>query len=214
MSKEGRRIGWLAWGGLVLITGTLGLAFLLAQLKTRMVKPLPILGTVADFHLTNQLGQAVSLAELRGHVWIADFIFTRCPGPCLKMSRQMKELPLPATSRALRVTLTTDPEFDTPAVLKTYGDRFGADPGRWLFLTGPKAEVSRLGVDSLKLAAVEKKPEERETPSDLFIHATLFVLVDKQGRIRAFYETTGEGIDPDHVKGQIARAARQLEREK
>jgi cytochrome oxidase Cu insertion factor (SCO1/SenC/PrrC family) len=126
----------------------------------------------------------------------------------------MKELPLPAISRALRVTLTTDPEFDTPAVLKTYGERFGADPGRWLFLTGPKAEVSRLGVDSLKLAAVEKKPEERETPSDLFIHATLFVLVDKQGRIRGFYETTGEGIDPNHVKGQIARAARQLEREK
>jgi len=214
MSKQGRRIGWLAWGGLVLITGTLVLAFLLAGLKARMAKPLPVLGSVADFHLTNQLGQAVSLADLRGHVWIADFIFTRCPGPCLKMTRQMKELTLALSPRARLVTLTTDPEFDTPAVLKTYAERFGADPDRWRFLTGPREEVTSLGVQSLKLTAVEKKPEERESPGDLFVHSTIFVLVDKQGRIRAFPETTGEGVDPARVKREILRAVRQLEREK
>jgi protein SCO1/2 len=216
MNPQGRRIGWLAWGGVLLITGTLVLAFLLAQFKVRMVKPLPVLSSVAEFTLTNQLGRVVTLADLRGHVWVADFIFTRCPGPCLKMTRQMKELEqaLPARSRAKLVTLTTDPEFDTPPVLKTYAERFGADPNRWLFLTGAKGEIARLGTDSLKLAATEKKPEERESPNDLFIHATLFVVVDKQGRMRGVYETTGEQVDPKRVKIQILQAVKHLERER
>jgi protein SCO1/2 len=216
MNQQGRRIGWLAWGGVLLITATLVLAFLLAQFKVRMVKPLPVLSAVADFTLTNQLGRTVTLADLRGHVWVADFIFTRCPGPCLKMTRQMKDLEqaLPAGGRTKLVTLTTDPEFDTPPVLKTYGERFGADPNRWLFLTGAKNEIARLGTDSLKLTAMEKKPEERESPSDLFIHATLFVVVDKQGRMRGVYETTGEQVDPKKVKSQVLQAVKQLERER
>jgi protein SCO1/2 len=216
MNQQGRRIGWLAWGGVLLITATLVLAFLLAQFKVRMVKPLPVLSAVADFTLTNQLGRTVTLADLRGHVWVADFIFTRCPGPCLKMTRQMKDLEqaLPAGGRTKLVTLTTDPEFDTPPVLKTYGERFGADPNRWLFLTGAKNEIARLGTDSLKLTAMEKKPEERESPSDLFIHATLFVVVDKQGRMRGVYETTGEQVDPKKVKSQVLQAIKQLERER
>lgn len=203
----------VAWVGLSLIVATLGLTFLLSQLNRRAGKPLPILGTVSDFRLTNQLGQAVSLADLRGHVWIADFIFTRCPGPCLKMTRQMKELALAVGPETRLVSLTTDPEFDTPQVLKTYGDRFGADAKRWIFLTGPKEDVTRLGVQSLKLTALEKKPEERESAGDLFVHSTIFVLVDKQGRMRAFPETTGEGIDSVAVKRDILRMVRQLERE-
>jgi len=128
----------------------------------------------------------------------------------------MKELEqsLPAHTGVRLVTLTTDPEFDSPEVLKRYGERFGADPKRWQFLTGPKAEVTRLGSDSLKLGSVEKKPEERESAADLFIHSTMFVLVDKQGRMRAFYETTGEEVDPHRVKGQILRAMARLEHEK
>src|SRR6185436_6722388 len=129
MNPQGRRIGWLAWGGVLLITGTLVLAFLLAQFKLRMVKALPVLSSVAEFTLTNQLGRAVTLADLRGHVWVADFIFTRCPGPCLKMTRQMKDLQeaLPAANPARLVTLTTDPAYDSPAILKTYAGRFDAD---------------------------------------------------------------------------------------
>jgi len=216
MTHQGRNIGWLAWGGLILISATLVLAFLLANIKAHFGPPLPVLGNVADFHLTNQLNRAVTLDDLRGHVWVANFIFTRCAGPCLKMSRQMKELEqsLPARTGVRLVTLTTDPEFDSPEVLKRYGERFGADPKRWQFLTGPKAEVTRLGSDSLKLGSVEKKPEERESAADLFIHSTMFVLIDKQGRTRAFYETTGEQVDPRRVKGQILRAMARLEHEK
>lgn len=153
--------------------------------------------------------------DLRGRVWVADIIFTRCPGPCLKMTRQMKGLQeaLPSTSEAKLVTLTTDADFDTPPVLKAYAERFGADLNRWMFLTGTKQGIAKLAIDSLKLTALEKKPEERESPEDLFVHSTIFVIVDKQGQLRGVFETTGEGIDPRAVQTQIVAAVRQLERE-
>jgi protein SCO1/2 len=170
---------------------------------------------VADFALTNQNGQDVSLADLREHVWVADIIFTRCGGPCPRMTRQMKELQdaLPPGSTAKLVTLTTDADFDTPPVLRAYAGRFQADTNRWTFLTGDKREVAKLAIDSLKLTAIEKKPEERVTPKDLFVHSTIFVIVDKRSQLRGVFETTGEGIDPQQVQAKILAAVRQLERE-
>ncbi len=177
---------------------------------------LPVYGSVADFTLTNQDGAPVSLADLRGHVWVANVIFTRCPGPCLKMTRQMKELQqaLAQDSQARLVSLTTDPDFDKPAVLKSYAERFGADPQRWMFLTGLKKQVASLATQSLKLTAIEKTPGERQSPNDLFVHSTLLVLVDRQSRLRAIFETSGDDIDPDHVKKHVVEAVRQVERER
>jgi protein SCO1/2 len=131
------------------------------------------------------------------------------------MTRQMKEVQeaLPPGSRAQLVTLTTDPDFDTPPVLKAYAERFQADTNRWILLTGAKREIAKLAIDSLKLTAIEKKPEERESPRDLFVHSTLFVIADKQGQLRGVFETTGEGMDPQNVKEQILAAIRRLERE-
>ena len=211
MDKPNRKVEWMVWGGLALLIATLAAAFLL----TRLGATLPVYGQVADFTLTNQHGRAVTLADLRGQVWIADIIFTRCPGPCLAMSRNMKQLEqaLPRDSRVKLVSLTTDPDFDTPEVLKAYAtDRVNADHNRWLFLTGTKSEISKLAVDSLKLTAIEKKPEERESPQDLFIHSTIFVIVDEQARLRGVFETTGEHIDAERVKQQILAAARRLEK--
>ena len=217
MNQPARRIGWLAWGGLALVALTLLAAFLLVQLKSRSAsgQPLPVFGQIADFSLTNQNGRAVSLADLRGHVWVADIIFTRCPGPCLKMTKQMKALQdaLPLGSPTRLVTLTTDADFDTPPVLKAYAKRFEADPQRWMFLTGTKRGIANLAIDSLKLTAIEKKPEERESPQDLFVHSTIFVIADKRGQLRGVFETTGEGIDPRNVQTQILAAAERLERE-
>ena len=217
MNQPARRIGWLAWGGLALVALTLLAAFLLVQLKFRSSagQPLPVYGQIADFALTNQNGRAVSLADLRGRVWVADIIFTRCPGPCLKMTKQMQVLQnaLPPDSPTKLVTLTTDADFDTPPVLKAYAERFGADPRRWMFLTGTRQEVAKLAIDSLKLTAIEKKPEERESPQDLFVHSTIFVIADKRGQLRGVFETTGEGIDPRNVQTQILAVAGRLERE-
>ena len=154
-------------------------------------------GTVQPFTLTNQLGETVTLQTLRGKVWVADIIFALCPGPCPKMTEEMAELQNAfATNQPLRfVTLTTHPEHDTVAKLKEYAERFSADPSRWFFLTGPKREiVANLAAGSLKLSAVDKDKEFQENENDLFIHTTMFVLVDKEGKIRGFYESLEPGF--------------------
>jgi protein SCO1 len=205
------------WVGIGLTGALLMLALTLALLNTPGARsgPLPVYGQVADFALTNQDGRVVSLADLRGHVWVADIIFTRCPGPCLKMSRQMQELQqsLPSQTGTRLVSLTTDADYDTPPILKSYAARFNADTNRWIFLTGTTRQIANLAIDSLKLTAIAKKPEERQSPEDLFVHSTIFVLLDKEARLRGIFETVGEGIDPEQVKRQILAGIRQLERE-
>ena len=217
MNERTRKTVWLVWGGLLLLVTMLTVGLVL-QIRSRANAraPLPVIEQVADFTLTNQNGKAVSLADLRGHVWVADIIFTRCAGPCPRMTRQMNELEkaLPAGSDTKLVTLTTDPEYDTPNVLKKYGEQYSADPNRWMFLTGTKSQIRKLGVNSLKLTALEKEPGERDDPNDLFIHATIFVLVDRNGQLRGVFQTTGEGIDPKQVQGKILESVKQLEREK
>jgi protein SCO1 len=212
-----RRFPWTVGVGLLLLIMALSLAFLLAKAKSHVSRrePLPVLATVGDFSLTNQNNAAVSLADLKGKVWVADIIFTRCPGPCLRMTRQMKELQdaLPKDSSTRLVSLTTDADFDTPEVLKTYALKHGADFSRWIFLTGDKKQVNHLAVDSLKLSAVEKKPEERVTPDDLWVHSTIFVVMDKHAQLRAIFQTGGEDVSWPQEKSKLLAAVKQLERE-
>jgi protein SCO1/2 len=218
MDQTTERISRTLWVGIGFVIVLLCIAFVLSRYEPRRPasrQPLPVIGPVADFALTNQQGRAVSLADLRGHVWVADIIFTRCAGPCPIMTKEMKELQdaLPPANQTRLVTLTTDPDFDTPPVMKTYSERFGADPARWTFLTGTKKEIGALAMDSLKLSAVPVKPEDRQNDADLFIHTTIFVVVDKQARLRGVFETGGEGVDWPKSKRKILAAVRQLESE-
>lgn len=219
MTPANRKLEWLVWGGLCLVITTLVLVFLLGEVRARtsLAKDLPPLGNVADFTLTNQTGNAVTIDILRGHVWVGDIIFTRCPGPCRKMSREMNELSeaLPASSNARLVSLTTDPTYDTPPVLLDYIQqlKLNARPDRWLFLTGTKQQIAALAVDSLKLTALEKPVNDREGVNDLFIHSTIFVVVDKKAQLRAIFESTGEGVDFQQIKPRILDTVRRLERE-
>ena len=98
--------------------------------------------------------------------------------------------------------------------MKKYGERFGADFNRWTFLTGTKAEIAGLASGSLKLSAVPVKPEDQKNAADLFIHTTIFVVVDKHARLRGIFETGGEGIDWTNVQPRIVATVRQLERER
>jgi protein SCO1 len=212
-----RRFPWTVGIGVLLLILALSLAFLLAKAQSRSPRQqaLPILLPVADFSLTNQNGNAVSLADLRGKVWVADIIFTRCPGPCLRMTHQMKELQdaLPKNSSTRLISLTTDSDYDTPEVLKTYAMKNGADASRWTFLTGDKKNVNHLAVDSLKLSAVEKKPEERVTPDDLWVHSTIFVVVDKHAQLRGVFQTGGDDVSWPEEKSKLLAVVKQLERE-
>jgi protein SCO1/2 len=213
-----QRSNWTILVGMAMVLGILAcLVVLLKHDRTpeRASEALPIIGPVADFTLTNQAGRPISLADLRGRVWVADIIFTRCAGPCPEMTRKMKELQeaLPAETEARLVTLTTDADHDTAEVLARYGKQYGADGDRWTFLTGDKVAIANLAIDSLKLTAIEKPPEERTDPNDLFVHSTIFVVVDKQGRLRGSFESVGDHVSWPDAKRAILDAVRKLENE-
>jgi cytochrome oxidase Cu insertion factor (SCO1/SenC/PrrC family) len=214
VNQPSRKIEWLVWGGLAAVIAVITGAFIVSKLKPAApaAAPLPIIGNIADFALTNQDNQSVTLASLRGKVWIADIIFTRCAGPCPRMTQQMKSLQDElSASEAKLVTLTTDPEFDTPPVFQKYGTHAGADFRHWQFLTGDKKEVFALAIGSLKLTALPVKPGEQLNVADLFVHSTIFVVVDKQARLRGVFETGGDGVDWNESKKKILSAVQQLE---
>ena len=218
MAENSRPLPRSVWLGSSLAFGLIGLAVLVSLLQNARLKnsPLPVIGQIADFTLTNQDGQITTLAAFTNHVWVADIIFTRCGGPCPRMTGQMKSLAdaLPKNSAARLVTLTTDPGNDTPAVLKKYGQHFNADFNRWTFLTGTKSEIAALASGSLKLSALPVKLDDQKDSADLFIHTTIFVVVDKHAQLRGFFETGGEGVDwTNAVLPKILATIRQLENE-
>ena len=216
MTENPQRIPRIIWVGYLLVSLTMATGFLVWWLQTsRSLQSLRVIGPVADFTLTNQDDKISTLADFTNHVWVADIIFTRCAGPCPAMTGRMKSLQtaLPPTSAAKLVTLTTDPDNDTHAVMKRYGERFGADSNRWIFLTGTKKEIAALGSGSLKLSSVPVKLDEQKDPVDLFIHGTYFVVVDKHAQLRGIFETGGEGVEWTNVQPRIIEAVRQLEHE-
>ena len=216
MAETPQQLPRTLWLGMGLLLGFLGLAYLLSLAEFKRTTALPILGQIADFTLTNQDGKITTLADLTNRVWVADIIFTRCAGPCPRMTAQMKSLQdsLPQTSDAKLVTLTTDPDYDSPAAMKKYGQHFGADFNRWTFLTGTKNEIKNLAANSLKLSAVPVKPEDQKNSADLFIHTTIFVVVDKHAQLRGIFETGGEGVDwTKIVEPKLLATVRQLESE-
>ena len=153
-------------------------------------------GTVPVFQLTNQNGQPFGSRELAGKIWIADFIYTTCPGPCPMISSRMSDLqkPLEKTDVHL-VSFSVDPEKDTPAVLRTYAEKLQAAPGRWDFVTGPKSKIYRLSHDGFKLALSDGSEEQ-----GLPVHSTRMVLVDRRGQIRGYYDAA----EPEAITNLLA----------
>jgi cytochrome oxidase Cu insertion factor (SCO1/SenC/PrrC family) len=143
-------------------------------------------GEVPPFELVNQNGAPFGSAQLNGKIWIADFIYTTCPGPCPMISSRMSELqkPLEKTDVHL-VSFTVDPAKDTPEVLLGYAERLQAESGRWDFLTGPQSTIYNLSRNGFKLAASDGS-EEAGIP----VHSTRMVLVDRHGEIRGYYDAT------------------------
>ena len=160
--------------------------------------PLSDLGVVPDFTLIERSGQEVSLSDLRGRPWVANFIFTNCAGPCPLLSAQMRKLQ--KTSADLEqvrlVSFSVDPDRDTPEVLREYATSFNADSNRWLFLTGDKDELYKLIRGGFKLAVdggSEADPLRDSAPAGIITHSTRFVMIDSAARIRRYYD----GKEPD-----------------
>ena len=167
---------------------TLGLLLWLRNVEVAALRQRTVssYGTVPSFQLTNQNGQPFGSAQLSGKIWIADFVYTTCPGPCPMISSRMSELqkPLQKTDVHL-VSFSVDPEKDTPEVLRRYAERLQAEPGRWDFLTGPKSAIYNLSHDSFKLA-ISDGSDAQGIP----VHSTRIVLVDRHGQIRGYYDAT------------------------
>lgn len=148
------------------------------------LKPLPVLGQLQTFNLTNELGRPVTLNSIKGQVGVFNTIFSRCPGQCHRLSQQMAAVQKRLPPKAHLYSFTTDPEFDSPPVLLAYGKRYGSDSERWSFLTGAKSEVYRVAISNL-LFTVTENADKNARLEDLFIHSVNFMLTDRMGRLRA-----------------------------
>lgn len=150
---------------------------------------LPDMGAVPKFQLTSETGDPFGSEMLDGKVWVANFIFTTCHGPCPRMTSQMRKLhsDLKDLTDVNYVSFTVDPDNDTPSALAAYARQYGADPDRWRFLTGSKSELDRLSYDAFHLGKVGGPRIE---------HSGRFVLVDRKSRIRGYYDSS----DPEALK--------------
>jgi protein SCO1 len=159
-----------------------------------------VLYPVEDFSLTERSGREVHASDLQGKVWVASFIFTRCKGPCKQVTATMARLQgdFAAEPDVRLVTFTVDPEYDDPNTLRQYADQTGADPDRWLFLTGKEADVYRLLREDFKIGA-SKNPDPKATPGEAVDHDTHLAVVDRHGRVRGYFAGLPDsgGDDPN-----------------
>lgn len=156
---------------------------------------------IADFSFTERSGRTVTKADLLGHPWVVCFVFTKCAGPCMTVSGSMTRLQEALKDTDVRlVTLTVDPDRDSPKILADYADGFGADADRWLFLTGDKEKLYNLTMKSFLMPVYEAQGVNRK-PGWEVVHTTNILLVDETGVVQAKYD----GRDLDQVQALIDR---------
>jgi len=176
------------------------LAVLAAMCSCVQPAPLEDMGPAPSFQLTAEDGRPFDSKSLAGHVWVADFVYTTCTGPCPMMSSQMRQIQNSTAAEMADIKLvsfTVDPAHDTPAVLAAYAKHFTPDFDRWSFLTGEQSKLNDVGL-GFKLNGVDGSTT----------HSTRFVLVDRRGRIRGFYVTSDDAFMP-----RLMHDLRQLEKQ-
>jgi protein SCO1/2 len=157
-----------------------------ADLPIEPEEHLPVMAQTPPFTLVDQHDQSVTLDALRGHPWVASFIFTRCAGPCPVMTAKMSQLQKTLPTDVRLVSVSVDPTNDTPTVLKTYAAKFNADDARWRFLTiGPEQDAAAV-YTLARAMLVTALPADSDNP---IIHSEKFILVDGEGNIRAYYDS-------------------------
>lgn len=178
------------WGFFGFVIAAVIFSFLYTEIKSPAKSSLPRIGVVPDITLTERSGRKIPLSDLKGKVWIADFIFTNCGGSCPIMTSAMASFQeqLNNVNNIVLVSFTVDPERDSPQALSEYAGLYKASPSRWLFLTGEKDKLEYLTRDGFHLAVAADSGSTVEP----IVHSTLFVLVDRQGVIRGYYDSTDE----------------------
>ena len=152
------------------------------------VAEVPVWGTLPEFNLINQSAEPYGTRQLEGRPWIADFIFTLCPGRCPMLTREMSRLQTELLGRGwddvMLVSISVDPASDTPEALAAYAAKHGAKQDGWQFLTGTRDGIWSLSVDGFKLAVEEIE----DTGQGPIVHSNRFVLADGQRQIRGYYD--------------------------
>ena len=192
-----RTLLWVVWSALGLVM--LGLCAFAVRQQWQKVehiadKPLARYRTVPSFTFTERTGQPFDSASLRGKVWLANFFFTACPGPCLAMNGKMQEIQQELEKdkghRVEMVSFSIAPEMDTPPVLTKYAARFHAETGRWFFLTGDRDAIYHVAHDVFMLPVVKTDPSTKAPDQGDYIHTTKIAVVDPQGVVRGYYDST------------------------
>lgn len=164
----------------IVLAGTASYYFVIVRPVS--ATPPPVMGEVSDFSLVDTEGAPFTKSELDGKVWVADLVFTSCQMTCPMLTKKMANVyrSYKLEDDVRFVSVSVDPDTDTPAVLKKYASENHVDSSKWHFLTGDFGEIKNLATKSLKLAA-EK---------DASLHSDRFVLVDAKSRVRGYYDPT------------------------
>ncbi len=196
-----RTLQWVVWAALGLILAGIGVGFVRQQwrgMEQRAITPLEHYRTVPPFTLTERSGQPFdSSAALKGKIWLANFFFTACPGPCLAMNGKMQELQqsLGRDHADVRlVSFSIAPEADTPEVLRKYAQKFHASPDKWSFLTGSHDTIYDLAEKAFMLPTVDQQGTQHAADQGDFIHSEKIALVDRQGVVRKYFDSTNPEI--------------------
>jgi protein SCO1/2 len=154
----------------------------------------PAYGSVPEFSFIERTGRRVERAEFLGKTWVVDLIYTHCPDTCPLQSAEMASLQADLVNEAdvRLVSITVDPARDSLAVLSRYAKRFGADRKQWLFLTGEKTAIYRFVQEGLRLPVMDPRSRARGAGGEgvTLLHSSRFVLVDREARIRGYYESS------------------------
>jgi protein SCO1/2 len=211
------------WPQVALIGGMVVAAAILLFAVVRPVKVMPYLAQAPVYTVIDQHGQPFSSGDLENHVVVYDFIYTHCTTVCPAMTGQMLQIQRALDEagwlgdEVMLVTVTFDPERDTPQRLLDYATQINANPEAWVWLTGEPVAVKqlvgsefgvyfeRVPVDEAEARAAGLTPEQIESAYD-FIHSTSFVVVDGQGRIRAEYQ---QMLDVDQALRDIGLVVRE-----
>jgi protein SCO1/2 len=181
---------WAFFAGVVVLT-------LIRPLLRFEPDPPPVLGTIPSFSLVDPAGEAFGSDDLEGRVYVANFFFTSCTSICPPMMHAVSTLQDRFRDAGIDdvhlVSITVDPETDTPERLAEYAARFGVDSGRWTLLTGEIDTIRRVAVEGFKTALGERA----EVEGGFFdiAHSGKLVLVDGRGRIRGYYDYDALGMD-------------------
>jgi cytochrome oxidase Cu insertion factor (SCO1/SenC/PrrC family) len=175
---------FVAWRGIETRAASPGDAALLRAARSHSAADAPT-GTMADFMLTDQAGRDFDSRSMQGTVWVVSFFFTNCPAVCWRMNQALAAWQQThPDSKVHFVSITCDPNNDTPQALARYAEHFKADPARWTFLTGDMNKIKSIGQDSLQISVVEGDHTDRAC------------VIDRKGQVRGRFRLT----EPDQVQ--------------